>query len=149
AAPLRAAYDLLVRALTVLKEQGREAVRDSDVKRRMLELEPAFDEASLGFGKFTRFLRQAHDHEVVTLNKQEGGNYEVSLGGRAAARGEPSADTPAAEEQTAPQPQPSAPSTPVRAEQPEARAESAEPTRAESASAPATSSPGVGPRRGS
>jgi uncharacterized protein (TIGR00288 family) len=81
AGPLRAAYDLLVRALTVLKEQGREAVRDSDVKRRMLELDPAFDETTLGFGKFTRFLRQAHDHEVVNLNKQEGGNYEVSLGG--------------------------------------------------------------------
>jgi hypothetical protein len=46
----------------------------------MLELDGSFDEAELGFGKFSRFLRQAHDHEVVTLHKQEGGNYQVSLG---------------------------------------------------------------------
>ena len=79
--PLVAAYDLVRRALESLREMGRDSIRDSDLKRKMLELDSAFDETALGFGKFSRFLRQAHDHEVVNLQKQEGGNYEVSLGG--------------------------------------------------------------------
>ena len=90
-APLQAAYDLLRRALERLAADGRAAVRDSDVKRKMLELDAAFDETNLGFSKFNRFLRQAHDHEIVNLDKHESGNFEVSLpagrpGGRAPAR---------------------------------------------------------------
>ena len=87
--PLEAAYDLLRRALGRLLADGREAVRDSDVKRKMLELDGDFDESQLGFSKFSRFLRQAHDHEVVELRKRESGNYEVSLRGEAAAAGGP------------------------------------------------------------
>lgn len=84
--PLRSAYDLLVRALGDLMEaEGEASVRDSDVKRRMLELDPDFDEGELGFGKFSRFLRQAHDHEVVDLHKGEGGTYRVSPRRRAPA----------------------------------------------------------------
>ncbi len=79
--PLEAAYGLLTRALEALRDDGRHPARDSDVKRRMLELEKGFDEAELGFSKFSRFLRQAHDHEIVDLHKQDGGNYEVSLRG--------------------------------------------------------------------
>jgi hypothetical protein len=65
---------------------GRDGVRDSDVKRKMLELDASFDETDLGFSKFSRFLRQAHDHEVVDLHKQEGGSYEVTLGGSRSGR---------------------------------------------------------------
>ena len=77
--PLGAAYELLRRALERMLADGREAVRDSDVKRKMLELDADFDEAKLGFSKFSRFLRQASDHEVIDLHKRESGNYEVSL----------------------------------------------------------------------
>jgi uncharacterized protein (TIGR00288 family) len=76
---LQAAYELLRRGLELKLAHGREAVRDSDVKRKMLELDADFDEAKLGFSKFSRFLLQASDHAVVTLNKLESGNYEVSL----------------------------------------------------------------------
>jgi hypothetical protein len=85
ARPLAAAYDLVRRALESLREMGRDAIRDSDLKRKMLEIDSSFDETTLGFSKFSRFLRQAHDHEVVNLQKQEGGNYEVSLAGAGAA----------------------------------------------------------------
>lgn len=78
---LRAAYALLRRAVKDVAGGGGERVRDSDVKRRMLELEPDWDESSLGFAKFSRFLRQAHDAEVVNLHKAENGSYEVELGG--------------------------------------------------------------------
>jgi hypothetical protein len=46
----------------------------------MLELRPGFDEGAYGFSKFSRFLRQAHDAEVINLNKVENGSYEVTLG---------------------------------------------------------------------
>ena len=77
--PLRAAYDLLTRAIERMLADGREAVRDSDVKRKMLELDRDFDESRLGFSKFSRFLRQAHDHEVIELHKLDGGSHEVTL----------------------------------------------------------------------
>jgi len=77
--PLRAAYDLLRRALERMSTDGRGAVRDSDVKRKMLEMDAEFDESNLGFSKFSRFLRQAHDHEVIELRKAEGGNFKVAL----------------------------------------------------------------------
>lgn len=77
---LREAYDLLRRAVAALAgEEGTEGVRDSDVKRKMLGLTPDFDEADLGFSKFSRFLRQAHDQEVIDLRKGENGIYEVAL----------------------------------------------------------------------
>ncbi len=67
-------------ALTALatKNGGNESVRDSDLKRKMLQLDSSFDEGDLGFGKFSRFLRQAHDHEIVDLKKRDDGTYQVS-----------------------------------------------------------------------
>jgi uncharacterized protein (TIGR00288 family) len=156
ASPLREAYGLLVRALGALKEQGREGVRDSDVKRRMLELDPSFDEAELGFGKFTRFLRQAHDHEVVNLNKQEGGNYEVSLPGAQAVRALAPQEGAARDQATGERPaweRAAGELTAVErsvAERPGAERQAAlelfEPVRPES---PPSSGTGLGPRRGS
>ena len=66
--PLRAAYDLLTRAIERMLADGREAVRDSDVKAgKCSSWTGNFDESRLGFSKFSRFLRQAHDHEVIEL----------------------------------------------------------------------------------
>ena len=76
---LRASYDLLRRAVTDVTGRSGEAARDSDVKRRMLELQEGWDEAAIGFSKFSRFLRQAHDAEVINLRKLESGAYEVEL----------------------------------------------------------------------
>jgi uncharacterized LabA/DUF88 family protein len=71
---LKEAYDLLRDVVKELAE-GDDSVRDSEVKRRMLERDGDFDEATLGFSKFSRFLRQAHDEGVVTLDKGDEGNY--------------------------------------------------------------------------
>src|SRR5690606_16685661 len=75
---------LLQEAVRQLGTRDGKGVRDGDVKRKMLELSSTFDEGALGFGKFTRFLRQAHDAEVIDLTRAGAGNYEVSLpaGGR-------------------------------------------------------------------
>jgi uncharacterized protein (TIGR00288 family) len=77
--PLRDAYDLLTDVLANLRDAGRDAIRDSDVKRKLLEADSDFDETELGFPKFSRFLAQAADHGVVLINKSENGNVEVSL----------------------------------------------------------------------
>jgi uncharacterized LabA/DUF88 family protein len=88
---LRGAYDLLRRATRDVTH-GKGAARDSDVKRRILEIDPQWSEASVGFSKFSRFLRQAHDAEVINLRKLENGNYELTLPGAPAAAAEPAAD---------------------------------------------------------
>ena len=79
AEPLRSAYDLMLGCLRSLKEAGKDSARDSDVKRKMLGVDRAFDEGELGFGKFSRFLQQAQEHGVISLEKTAMGNYRVSL----------------------------------------------------------------------
>ena len=136
ASELRAAYELLTRAVSDLAGERGEPVRDSDVKRRMLELEPGWDESRLGFGKFSRFLRQAHDSEVIDLRKAAGGRYEVSLpAGRGA---EASAGKVKAEEaETGKRGSRREPKAQERTEPVEARAE----REAEKVTAPAASAP--------
>lgn len=77
---MSAAFKLLRQAIQDLVGSTGGGVRDSDVKRRMLELEPTWNEASLGFAKFSRFLRQAHDAEAIDLRKIDNGAYEVIIG---------------------------------------------------------------------
>jgi hypothetical protein len=79
--PLQDAYAVLRSALERLREAGREPARDSDVKRKILEQRPDFDEAELGFAKFSKFLAQAEEHGVVHLDRGEAGNLDVSLPG--------------------------------------------------------------------
>ncbi|MBA2671174.1 MAG: NYN domain-containing protein, partial [Gemmatimonadetes bacterium] len=77
---LEGAYGLLQQALRELGGTGGKTIRDGDVKRKMLDLSPDFDESRLGFPKFTRFLRQAHDAEAIDLKRAGAGNYEVAVG---------------------------------------------------------------------
>ena len=146
--PLKDAYALLRKALSALAEgNDRGPVRDSDLKRKMLELESTFDEGELGFGKFSRFLRQAHDHDVVDLEKREEGTYQVTL--RSEGTAAPPEGTAAPPEGTAAPPEATA--TP-----PEATAvptgATAAPTGATAGPSGATAAPqplkGFGPRRG-
>ena len=87
--PLKDAYAVLTDALQELRQAGREPVRDSDVKRKILERSPAFDEAELGFAKFSRFLAQAAEHGVVQVDRRETGNLDVSLAARVESPSEP------------------------------------------------------------
>jgi uncharacterized protein (TIGR00288 family) len=99
--PLQDAYALLRTALQRLRDSGREPARDSDVKRKMLEQRPEFDETELGFAKFSKFLAQAEEHGVVRLERGEAGNLDVSLGGdvQAAPRSEQAAPAATDEEE--------------------------------------------------
>jgi hypothetical protein len=74
---LREAYEHL-RSVVVEKAGRSGSVRDSEVKRQLVAKYPDFDEAALGFRKFSRFLRQAHDEEVINLERTGEGNYSIS-----------------------------------------------------------------------
>ena len=128
-------FGLLVESLRQLKDEGRYPVRDSDVKRKMLEIEEDFDEGTLGFKKFSEFLREADEREFVDLDRQDGGSYEVTLGASAdaAAAAQPSGGSeksaPSRKEPSGTQ-EPSAPaetSAPEEEPQEEAEEESAGP----------------------
>ncbi len=77
--PIEHAFELLRVALGELTSDGRSPARDSDVKRRILVLEPAFDEAELGFSKFSRFLAQAEESSIVELRRKEPEGYTEVL----------------------------------------------------------------------
>ncbi|MFL5538108.1 MAG: NYN domain-containing protein, partial [Longimicrobiaceae bacterium] len=73
------AYALLQHAVRALVSRQGQTARDGDVKRRMMEMDPGFDEHALGFSKFSRFLRQAHEDQVVDVRRLAEGRYEVAL----------------------------------------------------------------------
>jgi uncharacterized protein (TIGR00288 family) len=76
------ALGLLQRAVQALTGRAGESARDGDVKRRMLEMESGFDESKLGYSKFSRFLRAAHDCQAIDLERFDDGHYEIRLGSR-------------------------------------------------------------------
>ncbi len=77
---LERSYDLLRDAVAAIVREGG-AARDSDIKRRMLEMRPNWDESEVGFSKFSRFLRQAHAEEVINVRRTSEGYYEATLAG--------------------------------------------------------------------
>jgi|GEM_PF-124390 len=77
--PRSYAYALLQHAVRSMVSRQGQTARDGDVKRKMLEMDPAFDEHALGFSKFNRFLRQAHEDQVVDVRRLAEGRYEVAL----------------------------------------------------------------------
>ena len=76
-AALSRAYEELSTVVVDLFD-GSDPVRDSMVKRRLLERNAAFDEGALGFNKFSRFLKQAHDEGIVTLDQRDDGNFYLT-----------------------------------------------------------------------
>jgi len=73
------AISVLTETLERLARDGRASVRDSDVKRKILETHPDFDEGVVGFAKFSRFLAEAETRGAIVITRQENGSSEVSL----------------------------------------------------------------------
>ena len=76
---LAQAYEALRSVLSDLHAVGKDPVRDSDLKRKMLAADSDFDETELGFAKFSRFLGQAEKDGVVSVSRTERGNLDVSM----------------------------------------------------------------------
>ncbi len=83
---MESALELLGQALDPLLE-GEDSVRDSDVKRKLLELDPSFDEGELGYSKFSKFLHAAEEAGAVVLTRGPNGNYHVRRAGKGKRRG--------------------------------------------------------------
>ena len=73
------ALDLLRRALQEVGGRDDGRPRDSEVKRRMIAIDRGFNENSLGFGKFSKFLQYAETEGVVTVKRTRDGSYRVRL----------------------------------------------------------------------
>ncbi|RKZ52963.1 MAG: hypothetical protein DRR16_24130 [Candidatus Parabeggiatoa sp. nov. 3] len=71
------ANQLLLKAIAAFEKEGKEGV-SSQIKNKMLELNPAFKEADYGFNQFNKFLLHAQEQKVVTLKKQgKGSSYVI------------------------------------------------------------------------
>jgi uncharacterized protein (TIGR00288 family) len=95
---MKSALGLLRRALGALLEGEAESVRDSDVKRKLLELDPSFDEGEIGFSKFSKFLQAAEEQGAISLTRGPNGNFHVSLSKRPAKRSRRAAPAPEPEQ---------------------------------------------------
>lgn len=149
--PIAQAFGLTVRALEALREAGRTEVRDSDVKRRMLELDRDFDEGALGFSKFSRFLQRADEEGVIVLTREDGGNYSVSLpaDGEASAPASGGDDTAVSASEPAPSQPQAKQSRPRSQSQPQPSTEPiVRELRPEDVIAPETPGRRLGPRGG-
>lgn len=98
------AIAVLTGTLERLKTDGRDSVRDSDVKRKILETHPDFDESTLGFAKFSKFLSEAVDRGAIVITKSENGSSEIALpSGAQTAKADTSREQPGSgEPQSAP-----------------------------------------------
>jgi uncharacterized protein (TIGR00288 family) len=76
---MKSALELMEQVLNSLLEGGAESVRDSDVKRKLLQLDGGFDEGELGYSKFSKFLQAAEEEGAVVLTRGPNGNYQVGL----------------------------------------------------------------------
>ena len=74
---LKGAYASLVQVVDALSKNGR-PVLISMAKRKLLERDSTFDEAPLGFSKFSLFLRQAEKDGIVVMKQAEDGSYYLS-----------------------------------------------------------------------
>jgi len=71
------AYNLLLQVVKLFEDEGREPV-SSKIKKRMLELEPSFNESNYGFSKFKNFLLHAQEEKIVILKQHKtASNYIV------------------------------------------------------------------------
>ena len=70
------AYQLLLQAVDLFEQEGREAV-SSRIKKKMLELNPSFKESDYGFRQFKKFLLRAQEKKMIILEDTTGNNYVI------------------------------------------------------------------------
>ena len=90
------AWECVEEAVSRMVSRG-DVMRSDRLKQVMMELAPGFDERSLGFKNFSKFLLEAAKKGRVEIERGENGQYEVGpVGGRAAARAKGSEPRPGA-----------------------------------------------------
>ncbi len=75
---LNLAYQLLIRTINVLEEEGIQK-RGSQVKQHMKLLDSSFDESNFGFQQFKKFLERASKDKIINLQDIGEGDHLISL----------------------------------------------------------------------
>ena len=92
------AWECLEEAVGRMASRG-DAMRSDRLKQVMMDVSPGFDERSLGFKNFSKFLIEAANKGLVKIKRGENGQYQVAPAGGAPATAkgaEPRAREPAA-----------------------------------------------------
>ena len=55
-----------------------DVMRSDRLKQVMQEIDASFDEGSIGFSKFSKFLAEASSRGLIVLKKMDNGQYEIS-----------------------------------------------------------------------
>ncbi len=71
-------WELCERALERMVDRG-DVMRSDRLKQVMVELDPSFDEKSIGFTKYNKYLSEASSRGLITLRKLENGQFEVGV----------------------------------------------------------------------
>jgi uncharacterized protein (TIGR00288 family) len=88
-------WELVTESVGRMKKNG-DVMRSDRLKQVMQEIDASFDEKDLGMSKFSRFVQEAQNKGLVSVNKLENGQLEIDLpaGGVPAARAEQPAARP-------------------------------------------------------
>jgi uncharacterized protein (TIGR00288 family) len=77
-------WELAAEAVAQMVRNG-DVMRSDRLKQVMQQIDPNFDERNAGFNRFSKFVIEAGQKGVITLNKLDNGQYEVSPGPNAKA----------------------------------------------------------------
>ncbi len=69
-------WGLVSRAVEQMGRRG-EVMRSDRLKQVMLDIDSMFDEKSLGFSKFSRFVSEASRKGLIEIRRMENGQYEI------------------------------------------------------------------------
>jgi len=69
-------WELVAEAITRMKKNG-DVMRADRLKQVMQQMDSSFDEKNLGMSKFSRFVTEAAQRNLLTLTKLENGQLEV------------------------------------------------------------------------
>src|SRR5687767_1958818 len=89
-------WELVAEAITRMKRNG-DVMRADRLKQVMQQIDSSFDEKNLGMSKFSRFVTEAAQRNLLVLTKLENGQFEVAPPIGAAGSG-PQATLPAGQE---------------------------------------------------
>ncbi len=76
-------WELVVESVGRMVKNG-DVMRADRLKQVMQDVDPNFDEKDLGMSKFSRFVHEAEKRGLLTLTRQENGQYEIGPRGASA-----------------------------------------------------------------
>jgi uncharacterized protein (TIGR00288 family) len=79
-------WELVTEAIGRMKKNG-DVMRSDRLKQVMQEIDASFDEKDLGMSKFSRFVQEAQNKGLVSVQKLENGQLEIDLPAGAAPAG--------------------------------------------------------------